>query len=70
MVSQARGFDGVQDEAEAFWWTVRSRVVMSLSTNMRLGLREHGDWVFALRQWARWPKFLHDLTQSLQDVTG
>lgn len=65
MVSQARGLDGVRDASKAFWWTVRARVVMSLSTNMGLAWMGRGDWGFALRQWERWPKFLHDWTRSL-----
>ena len=65
LVAQARELDDVRAAPEAFWWTVRARVVMSLSTNMGLALMGHGDQLFAFRQWERWPTFLRDWTRSL-----
>ena len=65
LVARARELDDVRAAPEAFWWTVRARVVMSLSTNMGLALMGHGDQLFAFRQWERWPTFLRNWTRSL-----
>lgn len=60
IVVQACQLDDVAKDPEAFWWVVRARVVMSLSTNLGLSVARQGDREFAFRQLERWLKFLHD----------
>ena len=48
----------------------RARVAMSLATNWGLALAGQGDRVFAFRQLERWPKFIHEWTRTLSDLTG
>jgi hypothetical protein len=70
IVVQACRLDDVAKDPEAFWWVVRARVVMSLSTNLGLSLARQGDRGFAFRQLERWPKFLHDWPRYLSDEIG
>lgn len=64
IVVQAYGLDDVMKDPETFWWVIRARVAMSLSTNMGLAWAGQGDRAFALRQWERWPAFLHEWTRN------
>ncbi|WP_028962486.1 phosphotransferase [Sulfobacillus thermosulfidooxidans] len=64
IVVHARQLSDVSNDPETFWWVLRARVVMSLSSNLALALAGHGDRVFAFRQWDRWPQFFQEWTQN------